>query len=157
MPQKRRFLGYISILLLVLLFCLGIRLMPPPKPSHLGVIDGKLGECPSSPNCVSSESSDAAHRVVPIEFTGPVADAREQLIHIVGQLPRTRLVAEQENYLHFECRSKIFRFIDDLEFYLDAKSKSIQMRSASRIGYSDLGVNRDRANKIREAFQFTRE
>ena len=99
--------------------------MPPPKPSHLGVIDGKLRECPSSPNCVSSESSDAAHRVVPIEFTGPVADAREQLIHIVGQLPRTRLVAEQENYLHFECRSKIFRFIDDLEFYIDVKSKSI--------------------------------
>ena len=127
--------------------------MPPPKPSHLGVIDGKLGGCPSSPNCVSSEANDAAHRVVPIEFTGPMADAREQLIHIVGQLPRTRLVTEQENYLHFECRSKIFRFIDDLEFYIDAKSKNIQMRSASRIGYSDLGVNRDRVNKITEAFQ----
>jgi uncharacterized protein (DUF1499 family) len=131
--------------------------MPPPKPSHLGLTDGKLGGCPSSPNCVSSESSDAAHRVVPIAFTGPVADAREQLIHIVGQLPRTRLVTEQENYLHFECRSKIFRFIDDLEFYIDAKTKSIQMRSASRIGYSDLGVNRDRVNKITEAFQYKGE
>ncbi|MDG2407972.1 MAG: DUF1499 domain-containing protein [Pirellulales bacterium] len=127
--------------------------MPPSKPGNLGLTDGKLGGCPSSPNCVSSESNDAAHRVAPIEFTGSLADAKEQLIHIVDQLPRTRLVTEQENYLHFECRSKIFRFIDDLEFYIDAKSKSIQMRSASRIGYSDLGVNRDRVNKITEAFQ----
>ncbi len=157
MPQKRRLLWYISILLIVLLFCLGIRLMPPSKPGNLGLTDGKLGGCPSSPNCVSSEANDAAHRVASIEFTGSIADAKEQLVHIVGQLPRTSLVTERENYLHFECRSKIFRFIDDLEFYLDAKSKSIQMRSASRIGYSDLGVNRDRANKIRKAFQFTRE
>ena len=131
--------------------------MPPSKPGNLGLTDGKLGGCPSSPNCVSSEANDAAHRVASIEFTGSIADAKEQLVHIVGQLPRISLVTERENYLHFECRSKIFRFIDDLEFYLDAKSKSIQMRSASRIGYSDLGVNRDRANKIREAFQFTRE
>ena len=152
MPQKRRLLWYTSILLLVLLFCLGIRLMPPPKPSHLGVIDGKLGGCPSSPNCVSSEANDAAHRVVPIEFTGPMADAREQLIHIVGQLPRTRLVTEKENYLHFECRSRLFQFVDDLEFFIDPQAKTIQIRSASRVGYSDLGVNRKRVEKIRHTF-----
>ena len=88
MPQKRRLLWYISILLIVLLFCLGIRLMPPSKPGNLGLTDGKLGGCPSSPNCVSSEANDAAHRVASIEFTGSIADAKEQLVHIVGQLPR---------------------------------------------------------------------
>ena len=92
MPQKRRLLWYISILLIVLLFCLGIRLMPPSKPGNLGLADGKLGGCPSSPNCVSSEANDAAHRVAPIEFTGSIADAKEPVSYTHLTLPTNREV-----------------------------------------------------------------
>ena len=126
--------------------------MPSTKPSELGVIDEKLGGCPSSPNCVSTASDDAQHRIDPITFTGSVENTCEKLIQTVGQLPRTRLVTQKDNYLHFECRSRIFQFVDDLEFYVDPQAKTIQIRSASRVGYSDLGVNRKRVEKIRSAF-----
>ncbi len=152
MPQKRRLVWYISVLLILFICLLGIRLMGSSQPSGLGVTNGNLGSCPSSPNCVSTESNDAAHQIEPLEFTGSESDARKKIIQVVQEMPRTTLVTETKSYLHFECRSRLFRFIDDLEFYIDPKNKKIQMRSASRIGYSDLGVNRDRINKIQHAF-----
>ena len=127
--------------------------MPSAKPENLGVIDGKLTACPESPNCISTEAGDASHRIPRIGFTGTAADARERLMHVVGQMPRTTLVTENENYLHFECRSLLFRFIDDLEFLIDSDTRTIQVRSASRVGYSDLGVNRSRVNQVRNAFE----
>ena len=71
----------------------------------------------------------------------------------LSQMPRTTLVTENQNYLHFECRSRLFRFVDDLEFLIDPDARVIQVRSASRVGYSDLGVNRARVNQVRVAFE----
>ena len=71
----------------------------------------------------------------------------------MSQMPRTTLVTENQNYLHFECRSRLFRFVDDLEFLIDPDARVIQVRSASRVGYSDLGVNRARVNQVRVAFE----
>ena len=65
---------------------------------------------------------------------------------------RSTVVKVQENYVRVECASWLFRFVDDMEFYFDNDRKTIHLRSASRIGYSDLGVNRRRIERIRDRF-----
>lgn len=96
---------------------------------------------------------DAAHQMPPIPFSGDPQAAFEHLKSTLATLPRTRIKTEQEHYLHAESVSLIFRFVDDLEFYLDSEEHLIHFRSASRVGRSDLGVNRKRMETIREAFE----
>ena len=127
-------------------------MMSAKPPTGLGVRAGKLSPCPDSPNCVGSQDADDAHAVAPLKFTGALADARTALKQIVIGMPRTKLVAEEERYLRFECRSAVFRFVDDLEFCFDESERVIHVRSASRVGHSDLGVNRRRVEAIHAAF-----
>jgi uncharacterized protein (DUF1499 family) len=112
----------------------------------------RLAPCPDSPNCVSTLSTDDEHRIEPIEFEGSAQAAKEQLLAIVRSMPRTRIVDDDGLYVHAEFRSRVFRFVDDVEFYIDADAGLVQFRSASRKGYSDLGVNRRRMEEIRDAF-----
>ncbi|MEZ4865516.1 MAG: DUF1499 domain-containing protein [Caldilineaceae bacterium] len=116
---------------------------------------GVLAPCPDSPNCVSTQSdpADQTHYIAPIAYTGSLAAAREQLLAIIADLPRTKVILTKENYLHTEFRSRIFRFVDDVEFYFDDEAKVIHFRSASRVGYGDLGVNRKRMEEIREKWR----
>jgi len=118
------------------------------------VTNGSLSPCPSSPNCVSTQATDQAHFIEPFPMKD-AAEAKEQIKRLVLSLPRTRLVVETENYLHFEFKSLIFRFVDDVEFYFDEKAKTIHFRSASRVGHSDLGVNRRRMEKLRERLRIS--
>lgn len=111
-----------------------------------------LDPCSSTPNCVSSQDSRESHRVEPFAFEGAADAAFERLEEIIGELPRTRVVKKDEDYLRAECRSAIFRFVDDLELLVDADAGVIHVRSASRVGYSDLGVNRRRVEEIRSLF-----
>ena len=120
------------------------------RPSTLGVRDGRLAPCPSSPNCVSSRAEDDVHRVAPFTFTGTAGAAIGRLAGIVRSLPRAAVVTATETYLHAEFRSAVFRFVDDIEFLADESAGVIQVRSASRVGSSDLGVNRKRIETIRE-------
>lgn len=113
----------------------------------------RLADCPSSPNCVSSLAGDAARRVAPFRYVGALEDARRRLEAVLTQLPRTRFVESSPTYWHLECRSLIFRFVDDLEFAFDPDAAEIHVRSASRVGHSDLGVNRRRVEWIRERFE----
>ena len=122
------------------------------SPSGLGMRDGKLAPCPKSPNCVSTQSTDAKHRIEPLRITTSVEEARGRLLSIVLSAPRTNVVTQQEDYLHVEYRSRIFGFVDDVEFWFDDENKIIHFRSASRKGYSDLGVNRKRMEQIRREF-----
>jgi uncharacterized protein (DUF1499 family) len=119
------------------------------RPATLGVRDGRLAPCPSSPNCVSSRAEDDVHRVAPFPFTGTAGAAIGRLAGIVRSLPRASVVAATETYLHAEFRSAVFRFVDDAEFSADESAGVIQVRSASRVGSSDLGVNRKRIEGIR--------
>jgi uncharacterized protein (DUF1499 family) len=121
-------------------------------PMNLGIKNEKLAACPSSPNCVSTQAKDPTHSIKPFEFHSNIQEAKEKLKRIILSFPRTRIVEEKENYLHAEFKSLIFRFVDDVEFYFDEKNKIIHFRSASRVGYSDLGANRKRMEKIRKAF-----
>lgn len=117
-----------------------------------GVKEGKLGDCPRSPNCVSTVSTDPDHRMEPIPYRTSLKEARERVINIVNAMKRTRIITSEERYLHAEFRSALFRFVDDVEFYFDEKEKVIHFRSASRLGYSDLGVNRKRMKRITRLF-----
>lgn len=121
-------------------------------PKSLGVADGRLRPCPASPNCVCSCDAEPGHGISPLRFTGSADDALQRLRKVLVAMPRTRIRRDEAAYLHVECRSLIFRFVDDVEFLLDADVGVIHVRSASRLGYSDLGVNRRRVEAIRQAF-----
>lgn len=133
------------VLALMSLFC--------KRPDNLGVSDGRLAPCPDKPNCVSTQSDDPRHAIEPIEFSGSADAAMERLRHVLREQPRTQIISEQGRYVHAESRSRIFRFVDDLEFFVDDSESVIHFRSASRVGHSDLGVNRTRAESIRTAFE----
>lgn len=112
-----------------------------------------LPPCPDSPNCVSSESQDTDHYVPPLSYTGSMAEAKATLLTLFEGEPRTRIMSTTEDHLTLEITSFLFRFIDDVEFAFDDHHKLIHVRSASRTGYWDLGVNRKRIERIRHQFQ----
>jgi uncharacterized protein (DUF1499 family) len=145
--ERMGFEWMLASVLVVFLFsgCSGTR------PSNLGVKDNRLSPCPSSPNCVSSQSDDEKHKIDPIRFTSTPAEAMDKLKKVVQGMERTKGVRETQDYLHVEFRT-LLGFVDDVEFYLDGSQKVIHLRSASRVGYWDLGVNRKRMESIRTEF-----
>ena len=123
-----------------------------PKPTNLGLVDGRLADCPNSPNCVMTQAADAEHQIAPIPFEGSPDEAMKQLKAVIATIPRMIIVSETQNYIRAEVTSLTFRFTDDVEFAIDAEAKVIDFRSASRVGRSDLGINRARMERIRNAF-----
>lgn len=124
------------------------------RPLNLGVDNGRLLPCPASPNCVSSDAAtDSGHFIEPYQLQVEPAEAWLQLTSIVKALPRTNVILVNDDYLHAESKSLIFRFVDDLEFHLRPADQQIAVRSASRLGYSDLGANRRRVEQMRENLQ----
>jgi len=117
----------------------------------IGVQNSQLKPCPTSPNCVSTEATPGKQQISPFKIKGSVTVAWEELQQQVGKLPRTQIITVTHTYLHAECRSALFRFIDDLEFLLQPEQGIIAIRSAARIGYSDFGVNRKRVETLRAA------
>lgn len=125
--------------------------VPPPA-----LFDGRsaeLPDCPDRPNCVCSSASRAGQQVAAIALREAPAAAVARLAAIVRQMPGSRLVSSQDNYLHAEFRSRVFGFVDDLELLVEEDRARISVRSASRIGYSDLGTNRKRVEIIRRLYQ----
>jgi uncharacterized protein (DUF1499 family) len=145
--ERMGFEWLLGSVLVVFLFsgCSGTRL------SNLGVKDNWLSPCPSSPNCVSSQSDDGRHKIDPLQFTSTPAEAMTKLKKVVKGMERTTVVRESPDYLHVEFRT-FLGFVDDVEFYVDDKQKVIHLRSASRVGYWDLGENRKRTESIRMEF-----
>lgn len=120
------------------------------KRRGLGIVAGRLADCPDSPNCVCTDAADPGHRVAAFPLALPPGEAWIAIRAAVQALPRTRIVKRTSDYLHAECRSKWFGFVDDLELHLrTARDHVVAVRSASRIGYSDLGVNRARVEELR--------
>jgi len=132
---------------LIFLLLPGISLLA----SSAGAGDADLPPCPSSPNCVSSRDPDPSRRVDPIPFRGTAEEAREALETVLRSLPRATIVASSGSMVRAEFRSRL-GFVDDVEFRIDEAAGVIHVRSASRTGYWDLGVNRRRVEAIREAF-----
>jgi uncharacterized protein (DUF1499 family) len=121
----------------------------------LGINNGELAPCPKTPNCVNSQADGEKHYIQPIRYTGTQEDARARLLQILGSQRRAEILTAQENYIRAEFTSALFRFVDDVEFYFPKEASGgtvIHIRSASRIGYSDLGANRKRIERIRSEF-----
>ncbi len=118
----------------------------------LGVTNGKFVPCPDTPNCVSSQAPDQTHAIAPLSYRGSAEEAKNRLLIIINSLKRTKVVSDQGNYFHVEFTSAVFRFVDDVEFFIDENQKVIHIRSAARVGQYDFGVNRRRMETIRKMF-----
>jgi len=136
---------FMGILAALIASCAGER------PKSLGVNNGNLLSCPSSPNCVSSQATDDDHRITPLSFGADPDSAFRILKQILSSRRDTKIMAEEAGYLRVEFHTTFFT--DDGEFLLERDSKVIHVRSASRIGYSDFGKNRSRIEDIRRDFE----
>ena len=141
-------MGRIGLIVLTGLFISGCAGSPP---SHLGVKKGKYAPCPDRDNCVSSQSSEKKHHVDPLPYEVSRENALKHLKQVINSMERTRIVEERDDYLLVEFTSAVMGFVDDVEFYFPDEPV-IHIKSASRIGRYDFGVNRKRVEKIRELF-----
>ncbi len=114
-------------------------------------VDGHLVDCPNRANCVSSEVSGKSCSVAPLEFFGSASEAWQALQEVIINMGG-RMEESNDHFLHATFRSNLFRFIDDVTCRLDTENHRIHIRSASRLGYSDFGVNRKRVEKIRQIY-----
>ncbi len=161
--QKRSPLKVILIGLIALIFIVacsigvtltvsGGEMFAGKRPTNLGVESGKLTACPETPNCVNSQAQDAQHKIDPLTYKSTPAKAIADLKTVIENMERTKIITESENYLYAEFTTKLMGFVDDVEFFLDEGANVIHVRSASRLGQSDLGVNRKRVETIRAKF-----
>lgn len=120
-------------------------------PAELASGGGRFAACPKSPNCVSSEASDALHAIDPLRIRGDAGQAWEALGRHLRSLPRVEIVRNDPDYLYAVFTTRLMRYRDDVEIGLDRANGVMRVRSASRIGYGDMGVNRARIDAIRAA------
>jgi uncharacterized protein (DUF1499 family) len=123
------------------------------RPADLGLRSGRLRPCPGRPNCVCSDDPEERPRIAPLATGEDPARTWKHLQDLLRAQPQTTIVEAQADYLHVEFRSRLFGFTDDVEFHLRPAERIIAVRSASRLGYSDLGVNRSRVEAIRRLMQ----
>jgi uncharacterized protein (DUF1499 family) len=128
------------------------------RPSNLGASDGRLAPPKRTPNCVSSQAdpADAEHFIAPLAFKGALADAMSAAKKAVASIERSRVVREERGYLYAECASKLLGFVDDLELLFSEKAGVFHVRSASRLGRKDFGVNRRRVEALRSFLAIAR-
>ena len=123
------------------------------RPVKLGIHGGALAPCPNSPNCVSSDASKTLHRLEPFLLKQSPEEAWSTVRAAVESIPRVAIITDTGDYLHAECSSALMGFVDDLELHLRDERGEIAVRSASRLGYGDLGVNRRRVEALRQDLQ----
>lgn len=145
-PMKRSRSTAPLLLLVILASCY-------PGPGGLSDEGEGLRPCPSTPNCVSTEAEDQRHSISPLPFRGTAEAAQAHARAALLQEPRVIIVAERPGYLRAEARSRMIRFVDDVEVVVDGEAKVIRFRSASRVGRSDLGVNRARMERFSRRFR----
>lgn len=123
-----------------------------PTERHNSESSGFL-DCPDTPNCVSSLAKNPKYKVEPFKLKKDPETSWDIVEKTVGSMPRTKIVSTNSSDIHAECKSMIFRFVDDLTLHLTPSNGIIDIRSASRTGYSDFGVNRHRVENLRKKLQ----
>jgi uncharacterized protein (DUF1499 family) len=121
------------------------------RPDNLGVKDGRLAPCKRTPNCVSSQAdpADGEHHIAPIPFKGSALEAMVAAKRAVESMERATIVRQDRGYLYAEFRSRLLGYVDDVELAYDEKAGVFHVRSASRLGRRDFGVNRKRVETLR--------
>jgi uncharacterized protein (DUF1499 family) len=151
-------LAFLFIIVPLLLLAAGqFGLLTGRAPSDLGLKGGKLKPPSKTPNSVSSQAADWPEgeyasdyaRIAPLAVRGDGAAAMARLRAVLAEWPRARLVEDRPDYLRVEFSTRWLRFTDDVEFWLDPAAGVIHVRSASRLGRKDFGVNRARIEAIR--------
>lgn len=143
---------HIQLVLISVLLLTGCKGVIP----KLGIENGQLSPCRSTPNCVNSQVTDEKHYIEPILTTGTLLEIKNHILTILNESKNSKIIVTKGNYISAEFTSKWFHFVDDVEFYFpDTKSTemTIHVRSASRVGHSDFGVNRKRIEQIRSKFK----
>lgn len=157
--RLRRVIHALGLACVLLLAALALHLALEPdntvfsgkRPQNLGATDGRLAPCRKTPNCVSSQApaADAEHSIAPIAFAGNAPEAMAAARAALAQVRGARVIREEGSYLYAEVRSRLLGFVDDVELLFDAPSGAFQVRSASRLGRRDYGVNRARVETLR--------
>lgn len=131
------------------------RMSPEVAKQALGIqANNKLSPCPDMPNCVCSQhAGDQAHYRAAFTLKGPSEAAQARMKAIVLGLARTKLADEKPGYLRFEFTSALLGFVDDVEMVFSPQDEKIHFRSASRLGYSDLGANGRRIEHLRRLWE----
>ncbi len=138
----------VVLISIILVGCAGSR------PAHLGQINTKLENCPDSPNCVSSlaEKTDQEHYIPAIEFDGHEKSVvYQRIVQLIESDEQALIVVKSPDYIYSEYTSELMGFVDDVEFLFANDAPRVHVRSASRLGYRDFGVNRERIEAIRNA------
>ncbi len=157
-PLRKRWLLIFTLLFLVATLTIGVSLtffgsqvFAGTRPNNLGLHSGQLAPCPSTSNCVHSQSLDAKHQIAPLTYKSSAPEAFDRLKSVIQSFSQSKIITETANYLYAEFTIPVFGFVDDVEFFIEP-NHTIQVRSASRLGESDLGVNRKRIETIRDKF-----
>jgi len=148
---KSILIGLGALLAVLLLAFIVLAMKSQHQPDSIGLVNGKLRPCPDSPNCVCSEtdeSPDALKVIAPVLADAQTWQLLSTVIEANGGIIQQN---HKDNYLHATFSSPIFHFVDDVEFRLDSDSRLIHMRSASRVGHSDCGLNRKRLDRLVQA------
>ncbi|WP_136810318.1 DUF1499 domain-containing protein [Desulfosediminicola flagellatus] len=143
----------IGLLLTIALIALSFMIMQNLKtPKELGVTNGKLAPLPSTPNAVSSQTEDKERYVEPWPITTNTTITKAKLLKLLSAIETITIQTETENYIHAISVSGKMRYRDDLEFFIDESENVVHFRSGSRVGYSDMGLNRERYNTLRKKY-----
>ncbi len=148
MLARKPLLRIVSVVLVLPIAALYILSAAARQPKNLGVRNGRLTPCPDKPNCVSTQAERDEQRIEPLPLRQKPSEAMRELREMIQGMPRSKIVSEEADYLHAEFTSLLFRFVDDLELWIDEANQLIHARSASRVGYSDLGSNRKRVESL---------
>ncbi len=119
------------------------------RPKDIGVYDSTFSPCPKTPNCISSDAIDSKHKTNAFELNSAHAENWKAIYNAVDNLPNTKIITFNDRYLHAECSSAVFGFVDDLQLHLRNNTKHVAIKSAARLGYSDFGVNQKRIEQLR--------
>lgn len=141
------------LLLLLIPLGWGVIVLPSWRRPRLGLVEGQLRRCPDSPNCVCSEGAAGEQAIEPLRYMGSPEAAWSRLVAVVEATSHAHIVTREAGYLRVECVTPLMRYVDDVEFRLTPEA--IHVRSASRVGRSDLGANRIRVERLRVAFERT--
>lgn len=152
-PMKTVLLVLLALVLAVVALFAWRSYASRQSPPMLDLVEGRLRPCEARPNCVGSEGSDGDHAIAPLPYRGDRAGSERALAAALATLPRTQIHRRQGDYWHATQQSGLFRFIDDIELRFDDAAATVHIRSGSRVGYSDLGVNRQRVEALRAAYQ----
>ncbi|HUP91860.1 MAG TPA: DUF1499 domain-containing protein [Solimonas sp.] len=146
----KRFLKFLGVLVLAIV-ALGV-FATFHVPGHLWIKTRTFADCPARPSCVSSAAADEVHRIEPLAYAGDLAAARTRMEALLRAMPRVTIEDATPEYLHAVFQTEKMHFHDDVELLFEPGGK-IQVRSISRFGYRDHGVNRARVEELRAMWQ----